>query len=95
MKWEQTYQKIDSVVGKKQEIEFIPDGEIPEIAFMSSSCGCSKPRLEDNKIIATFTPGSIPMHLKQYGMYKTTKKITITYKDNSQDLLSFTAIIKR
>lgn len=96
MKWEQTFKELgNSYVGIKQEIEFVPIGEIPEINYMSSSCGCSVPKLIDNKIVVTFTPGSIPMHLKQFGMYKTSKKITITYKDNNQDILSFSTIIKK
>jgi len=96
MNWEQIKINIgEQRVGKKKVITFKPLGELKEIASMVSSCGCSTPKQVGNNIEVSYTPGSIPYHLVQQGFYTTTKKITITYKDNSKDVLSFTATVKK
>ena len=78
----------------KKELTFIPEGELNNISSMVSSCGCSSPKQMGNTIVVTYTPGAVPFHLQAKGEYKTTKNITITYDDGTQDVLSFTAIIK-
>lgn len=96
MNWERKHINTEElIVGKKKQIIFIPIGEIPLISNISSSCGCSRPKLIDNTIVVNFTPESVPQHMQKLGYYKSTKKITITYKDNTQDKLSFTSIIRK
>lgn len=96
MKWIKKHIVTETLyVGKKKQINFVPIDELPLIASLSSSCGCSTPKLVDNQIVVIFTPGSIPSHLTQLGQYKQTGKIYITYRDNTQDTLSFTALVKR
>jgi hypothetical protein len=95
MKWKKSKQIVNGRVGKKMEIVFVPDEELPEIDNMTSSCGCSIPRLEDGKIKVKYTPASIPFHLAYQGEYRTTKNITVNFKNKTTNTLSFTAIIKR
>jgi hypothetical protein len=85
----------DLKVGVTKDIIFYPKEELKDIDNMTSSCGCSIPRIENGKIVVTYTPGSIPIHLQYLGQYKTNKTITINYKDGSSEMLSFTATIKK
>lgn len=85
----------DLRVGITKSITFYPKEELKDINTMSSSCGCSIPRIENGNIVVTYTPGSIPIHLQYLGQYKTSKTITIKYKDGSSETLSFTATIKK
>ncbi len=96
MNWEKTKIILEPlVVGKKTEVIFIPLEELPPISSMKSSCGCSMPRIIDNKVVVNYTPGSVPIHLQKTGFYRSSQKITITYKDNKQDILRFTAIVSK
>jgi hypothetical protein len=85
----------DLKVGVTKDIIFYPKEELKDIDNMTLSCGCSIPRIENGKIVVTYTPGSIPIHLQYLGQYKTNKTITINYKDGSSEMLSFTATIKK
>lgn len=78
----------------KKEIIFVPEGNINDIVSMTSSCGCSVPKKIDGKVVVVYTPTSVPFHLQSKGEYKTTKNITVNYKDGTKDILSFTAIVK-
>ena len=82
-------------VGVTKSITFNPKEELKDIDNMTSSCGCSIPRIENGKIVVTYTPGSIPIHLQYLGQYKTNKTITINYKDGSSEMLGFSATIKK
>ena len=85
----------DLKVGVTKNITFHPKEKLKDIDNMTSSCGCSIPKIENGKIVVTYTPGSIPIHLQYLGQYKTNKTITINYKDGSSEMLSFTATIKK
>jgi hypothetical protein len=85
----------DLKVGVTKDIIFYPKEKLKDIDNMTSSCGCSVPRIKNGKIVVTYTPGSIPIHLQYLGQYKTNKTITINYKDGSSEMLSFTATIKK
>lgn len=98
MNFKQTHINLgDLKVGKTKNIIFYPEEKetLEEIVSMSSSCGCSTPKIENDKIIVTYTPGSVPLHLQHLGQYETKKTITINYKYGSSEILSFSAIIKR
>jgi len=95
MKWQKIKINTIGFVGEKQKIIFIPLEELKDVACMTSSCGCSTPRIVDGKVEVTYTPGAIPSHLSSQGFYKSTNKVTITYYDNVQDKLSFTVLVKR
>lgn len=96
MNWKSKHYNLGEIkVGIKKEIIFTPTEDLKEINNMTSSCGCSLPKLIGNTIVVIYTPGSIPTHLISIGKYDTTKTITINYKDNSQDILSFSATIKK
>jgi hypothetical protein len=79
----------------KKIIIFEALNELNNIHSMSSSCGCSTPKQDGNKIVVSYTPGTIPFHLISQGFYNTTKTITITYKDGTTDILSFKAKITK
>ncbi len=95
MKWKQTKINTRGIVGIKQKIIFIPLEELKDVAYMKSSCGCGIPKIVDGNVEVTYTPGAIPSHLSTQGFYKSTNKVTITYHDNSQDILSFTVLVTR
>lgn len=67
-----------------------------DIQRITSSCGCSVPKYdkEKNVIVVSYTPSSVPYHLKSRGDYHTTKNITVYYNDGTKDVLYFKAKIK-
>lgn len=96
MNFQQNYLDLGELrVGVTKDIIFYPKEELKDIDTMSSSCGCSIPRIENGNIVVSFTPGSIPIHLQFSGQYKTNKSITLNYKDGSSEMLGFSAIIKK
>lgn len=96
MNFKQNYLDLGELrAGVIKTITFYPKEELKDIDNMTSSCGCSIPRIENGKIVVSFTPGSIPIHLQFSGQYKTNKSITLNYKDGSSEMLGFSAIIKK
>ena len=96
MNFKQNYIDLGELkVGVTKDVIFYPKEELKEISAITSSCGCSVPKIEDGNIKVSFTPGSIPIHLQFLGQYKTSKTITLAYKDGSSEILSFSAIIKK
>ncbi len=97
-KWKTKSKNLGNLtVGRKQIIKFYAEEELQEIISLSSSCGCSKPNYDKKTRIlnVAYKPKSIPQQRKHLGFYKTTKSITIKYKDGSTDILSFSAIINK
>ena len=82
-------------VGVTKDIIFYPKEKLKDIDNMTSSCGCSIPKIKNGNIVVSFTPGSIPIHLQFSGQYKTNKSITLNYKDGSSEMLGFSATIKK
>ena len=97
MNWEKT--NIDLGVltsGKKVTVTFNAAKKL-NVVSTQSGCGCSKPTWDnkEQKLVVEFTPGKVPIHLKNKGEYTTTKIITVRYTDGTQENLSFTALIKK
>jgi len=69
-------------------IEFEATSIISNVGKVSTSCGCTKAVIKDSKVVVTYKPGSIPIHLKEMTTFK---NIIIYYKDGSQDILTFNA----
>lgn len=97
MNWKSTTLNLGTIqAGKKQTVVFEADQDLKNVANMTSSCGCSSPKINGNKVIVTYTPGQVPRHLQSVGFYLSTNKVTITYNDRSQDILRFKAkVIKK
>ena len=92
MNWKQRIINLGEVkVNKKITVTFEADQDLLNVDNIQSSCGCSSPRINKNKVFVNYTPGSIPRHLQNVGFYMFENKITITYKDRSQDILRFKA----
>ena len=83
--------------GEKVTITFKRTHAEHEIESFESSCGCSTPIYDKDKdeITVKYTVGDIPRHLKDVGVSKTTKIITVNYKGRSSDYLTFRATIKK
>lgn len=95
MKWESNLIDLGVVrTGKKITINFYSKEEL-EIANMTVSCGCTKPKYikEEKRLEVIYNPGSLPMHLRHTGKFSTNKSITIWYADGTKDILSFSALI--
>lgn len=84
-------------VGKRYTIEFEGKEKLPGIYKMVSSCGCSKPTHDkvNNKVVVNYRPKAVPKYLVNQGWYETTKSITVTYIDGSQELLRFKSKVKK
>ena len=96
MKWKRQSINLGNIkVGVKKIVIFESLDILDNIDNMIPSCGCSVPKLEGNKIIVTYTPGTVPIHLYNIGYYTSTKTIIVNYKDGNTDVLSFTAKIFR
>lgn len=79
--------------GSKTLIEFTFDGEPDLISAVSPACGCTAdPKVEGNKVIATFTEQDAKNQNKAHypeGVYKFTKTINVFLKDKSTVRLTF------
>ena len=92
MNWKQRIINLGEIkAGKKITVTFVADQDLIDVDNMISSCGCSSPRIDKNKIVVQYTPGAVPRHLQNVGFYTSENKVTITYKDRSQDILRFKA----
>lgn len=95
MNWESNHINIGTVISNtKIEVTFL---QLPpyntKIKSINTSCGCSVAKFssETNELKVLYTPDKVPIHLKESGYYISKKTITITYRDNSEDKLSFSA----
>jgi len=74
--------------------EWMGEGEMP-VREIKSSCTCSKSEVsyDDKSIKVEYKPKEFPIHLRRDGrnFFFTQKTITVTYKDNTIDVLSFKA----
>jgi len=84
-------------VGSKNVVEFFWKEGVPKdfiVEEIRTSCGCTTPRFDKEVgiLTATYTAGKIPKHLKEKGMYVTTKRITVdtNYGDS---ILTFKATV--
>lgn len=98
MNWEtKSITGIKANVGKRTKIVFKAVKELPKIALLQSSCGCSTPdyNKKTRELIVSFKPGKIPLHLRNQGYYTTSKTITITYDTGVKDVLTFTSTVNK
>lgn len=86
--------------GKLQEFS-VGINKSKEIKNIHISCGCTKVQPvfitgdEPVKVLKVkYTPGAVPKHLKK-GWYEASQKVTLTYEDNSQFRLTFTAKVEK
>jgi len=94
MIWKNKHINIGEVkVGKKKMITFNGLENLPEIRSMTSTCGCSAPKIEGNNIVVIFVAPSIPLNKITIGYDNIIKQVKIIYRDGTQDTLSFSAKI--
>lgn len=71
----------------------VEEGDTKSIKNVKPGCGgCTTIKsVGENAILVSFKPGSFPFHLKQEGKtaYKTSKSITVYYKDDTTETLTF------
>ena len=89
--------------GKLQEFSIGID-KSKEIKNINISCGCTKVQPvfitgdEPVKVLKVlkvkYTPSAVPKHLKR-DWYQASQKVTLTYEDNSQFKLTFTARVEK
>ena len=86
--------------GKLQEFSIGID-KSKEIKNINISCGCTKVQPafiagdEPVKVLKVkYTPGVVPKHLGR-DWYQASQKVTLTYEDNSQFKLTFTARVEK
>lgn len=94
MTWQKTHINLGTIQQDKiKKITFVATENLNDIKHINSSCGCATPIMQNNLIIINYIPNYIPSHLLHVGMYTTKKTITIIYKDDTIDLLSFSATV--
>lgn len=96
-KWEQKFLNLGTLrLGKKHLVEFKALEDI-DYSSIKASCGCTKPTYDgrERKLFVKFKPQPMPVHLRRAGRYTTTKFITVSYKDGTEDVLAFKATIIR
>jgi|TARA_R110002050_G_C8943259_1_gene512744 hypothetical protein len=74
-------------VGKTVKVIFQGTGGMLEVKSLSSSCGCTKPRLINNNIETSYTPKAISPHLASQGHYMAQQNINVVYKNGDTELL--------
>jgi len=96
--WKKKVIDAGSIIeGSKKDVTFNATETIPVITHLQSSCGCTTPEYDETlKVLrVTYSAGKVPVHLRQ-----STKKsivsqsITVTYADESKDILSFNITVK-
>ncbi len=94
--FKESYKHLGTVkANSKKEIIFEGNGILPEIKLMTASCACTKPVRKGNNIKVVFRPGGFPKHLIGASEYMTQKNVVIYYKDGSQEILKFKALISK
>ena len=95
MNWKKKVINLGTIpVGKKQTIIFESTSPL-DIKTILTSCGCTIPKYDKGKkqLTITYTPGTVPIHLRHQGLYSSRKTITIYYKTGETEVLSFNAKI--
>lgn len=60
-----------------------------EIRRLTSSCGCTKPKLDNNIVKVTYQPSPVAKQTKDAGMnyYSSRKYVTVYFTDNTNSVL--------
>lgn len=83
--------------GKSKQVVFQATENIPEIHKLYSSCGCTQPSYDEStkKLRVTYNAKKVSMHLRTTTrQMKVSQSVTVTYKDGTKDVLSFSVIVK-
>lgn len=93
MNWKSDFIDLGTVVeGSRNEIKFESTKKL-NIDSIKAGCGsCTKgTKYTHPYLTAVYTPTGVPKHLKAKGKtsYVTTKFLTLTYIDGTQELLKF------
>ena len=97
MIWDKTYIDLGKIkAGKAVIFTFrVLDTKDKKVFKITSSCGCSKPKLnlEDKMLTIRFKTDSVPPHLLYIVHYIVNKTIKVLYTDGTFDILSYRATI--
>jgi len=95
---------LGDIKSKVKQTIYFPYEKIERVIKMTSPCDCSVPvnDVSNSRVVVTYIPSSIPIHLLQKGITEVTVKKVITVEYISFDLpkekqiivLSFNATIK-
>lgn len=89
-RWDKVHQVLPDVKeGKMVRIVYASKVLLDDIESLSSSCGCTTPKVVGNSIEVFYTSDNIPVHLKPRGYFLSTQYVIVKYKDGTQDHLSF------
>jgi len=81
----------------KKSIIFMAKDNIPEIAHLTSSCGCTTPvyKKEDSNLEVSYSSPKVSQHLRlDTGFMTTSQYITVTYVDGGKEVLRFAVKVK-
>lgn len=100
MKWKDYYINLGNIKENTRHtlIYYLNDLKIEDVFSITPNCGsCTTVKTyDDTKLVVEYHVQSIPKHLiYNPGWQDIRKVITITYKDSSQEILSFTAKITK
>lgn len=62
-----------------------------EIYSMEPSCGCSTPKIQNDKVVVKFNSQSVPVHLRHQGYYTKTANVKIRYNNGKTQMIYITA----
>lgn len=94
MNWESKVKKLGTVrPHSKQKVVFKTTKEL-DISTVTTGCGCTVPTFTPNDVTVVYTPASIPVHLRHLQEQNVTKRVTVHYKDGTNEVLSIKATIK-
>lgn len=92
--WKEPIQDLGEIKARqKHQIVFEYEGDI-KVKEIKPSCGCTNTdwNPENKTLRVTYTPASIPFHLKQMGKTSyPSKKSIVVNSEKSSDILTFTA----
>lgn len=78
----------------ERKVLFLALPNIPDIAKITGSCGCTDVKMKDRILTATYKAGEIPNHItadtQPIKVY-----ITVAYKDGTQEILTLIGVKTR
>jgi len=90
-RWEERHVGLGSISTGRRSVYFKSNIPLDDVREVVASCGCSVPKVDHDWVRVDYSPAPVPHHLRGQGWYDTEKRITVAYRDGTEDILSFSA----
>ena len=97
MNWKSKHINLGIIAPETKHILTYQALEELDVKDIIVSCGCMNAKYDEEtrKVTLTYVSAGIPVHLRGEGKYDTHKTLTVRYRSETQDVLSFSATVKK